>query len=133
MPLADPAFLFSIGHIRDPMQGILDAPMVAHSTGNGLHIERQGTDVVAPLHGDLRPDVPLRLGHPDSFQSLLLRSAAQVIQMCALPITTHLDPPMIRFDILMIGMGTLRRMMRPNRLKELHDFLMQHPLSVLDR
>jgi hypothetical protein len=50
MPAADPAFIFSVGHIQHPMQGILDAPMLAYGTARELHIKRQGIDVVAPLY-----------------------------------------------------------------------------------
>jgi len=49
--VADPAFVFPVGHVERPVQRVLDAPVPAHGLGELPAVATQAAEVV--------PDIPL--------------------------------------------------------------------------
>ena len=75
-----PAFVLPEGHIPDPMDRVLNAPMTSRRPQEPRGLRFQAGNVVPALHRHPRSLPPFRPHHPDAPQAGPVPSSAQVLQ-----------------------------------------------------
>ena len=64
--LANPTVVFAKAHVKDPMERILDAPMLTYRLRKTLCITPERGQEITPLNGHLSPNFHLRFDHANT-------------------------------------------------------------------
>lgn len=100
---ADAALVLPEDHVQDPVQGILDAPVAAHTPQQGPCIRQQAGNAVTGLRSDPILLPPLRLDHDQVVQvgpGPIKVHVSDVRQRSEHPILAHLDAVVVLFTVL---------------------------------
>jgi hypothetical protein len=135
---SDAAFVFAQDDVEDPMQAVLDAPMLACGTGEPGGVRSDRADVEAGLAGSrLAGLLAHGLDHGDAGQIRPLRMAlAQPGDVAGDPVAAKLDAAMIGIGRLMGGPASRGAIFEAGGAllaEEIGDVAMKSRLVVLER
>ncbi len=128
---ANPTGILIKGDIKDPMEGVLDAPVLPDRLGEPYPLCWQGRQKIPRLDLDRGPYFTPCLNHPYAVQVGPRRLGAKLLNLRRDPIPTRFNAAMIAIDRFVIGVCDVSKPRGPGIVEKQRHLLRKRWMIVL--
>ena len=130
---ANPTGILIKGDIEDPMEGVLDAPVLPHRLGEPNALRRQGGQKIPRVDLDRFPHFTTRLDHPHAVQVGPGGLGTKPLNLRRDPIATRFNAAVIAVNRFVVRVLDVRKRRVPGIIEKQGYRLRERRVIVLER